>query len=407
MSSQPVKRGKAALLDISVIDISDENASFCSKILADQGARVIKVERPEGGTERSKNPYQKNSINSRKSLHFCYHNTNKLSITLDIETEKGRDLFLRLVRQADAVIESHRPGYLAAIGLGFNILNKTNPRLILASVTGFGQTGPYSLYRSSDIVASAYGGQMYVSGIAEGPPLQLYGEQPYYTASLFAAVGILVALRARRLTGRGQHIDVSLQESVAATLEQMPVRYFHDGIIPWRQGALHWNMTSTVLPCIDGYILVTFEGNWETLVEWLDSEDMADDLKEPEWLDIEYRRMHADHIIDVLSKWTKSHTIAELFEKAQLMRFPWAPVQDIPNVFADPQLKDRGFFIQVAHPELAASLTYPGIPFIPGATPQTEFSPAPEIGEHNIQIYQHELGLSRTEMEELSARNII
>jgi benzylsuccinate CoA-transferase BbsE subunit len=402
------KGEKAGFLKgIQVLDLADEKASFCSKLLADLGARVIKIEKPGGDSSRRIGPFLGNSPHPEKSLFFYYNNTNKMGITLNLEHEEGKGIFFRLVKKTDIVIETFRPERLKAIGLGFDVLSRENPKLILVSVTGFGENGPRSQYKSCDLVASAFGGQMYVSGSPLTPPLKAFGEQSYYTASLFAATGILLAIRKRAQTGRGDHIDISLQESVVSTLDHVMVRYFYEQIIPKRQGNLHWNYSFCILSCKDGHLLMTPFEQWGTLVEWMDSEGMAEDLKDERYGEEAYRLRHIDHVIEVLERWTKSHTTHELFELGQLMRFPWAPVHSPKEVLDSPQLKERSFFIDVNHPEIGKSLKYPGVPYKFSRYSSERWKRAPLIGEDNVQIYQGELGLSDEELQRLSSLGVI
>jgi crotonobetainyl-CoA:carnitine CoA-transferase CaiB-like acyl-CoA transferase len=396
-----------ALAGLRVLDLADEKASFCSKLLADMGADVIKVERPGGDVSRWAGPFWNNMPHPEKSLSFWYNNTSKLGVTLNLETEEGGEIFHRLSNRADVIVETSPPGYLDGLGLGYEALRETNPGLILASVTGFGQSGPHREYKSCDIVASAMGGQMYVCGAPDTPPLKPYGQQAYYMASLFTAIGILMALRQRGNSSRGQHIDISLQEAVAASLEQVMVRYFNEGVVSKRQGSFHWNRSFCILPCKDGYIALSPLMEWETLVEWLDSEGMASDLTAERWHDEEYRIQRLDHIIEILKRWTMTHTTTELFELGQLMRFPWAPVASPGEILNSPQLQARAFFVSVAHPEVNAHFTYPGAPYIFSRSTWDIQRRAPLIGEHNIQIYHQELGFSQQKLDELSSQNVI
>jgi crotonobetainyl-CoA:carnitine CoA-transferase CaiB-like acyl-CoA transferase len=403
-----VKEEKDGLLKgIQILDLADEKASFCSKLLADMGAYVIRVEKPGGDSSRWIGPFWGDSPHPERSLFFYYNNTNKLGITLNLEHHAGQEIFRRLVKRTDIIVETFTPGYLKEIGLGFEVLNGINPKLILVSVSGFGQDGPRSKYKSCDIVASAFGGQMYVSGSPTAPPLQPFGEQPYYTASLFAAIGILLALRRRVHNGKGEHIDISLQEAVASTLDHILVRYFYEKIIPQRQGNLHWNNSFCILPCKDGHILMTLFQQWETLVEWMDSDGMAEDLRDEEWSEEGYRLRHFDHIIEVLQRWTRTHSTNELFELGQLMRFPWAPVHSPREVLDSPQLKARRFFVDLDHPEIDPSPQYPGAPYKFSYSSFDRWRRAPLIGEDNVQIYQKELGLSEIELKRLSSMNAI
>lgn len=401
------EKERGLLSGLRVLDLADEKAGFCSKLLADMGARVIKIEKPGGDPSRNIGPFSEGSLKSKTSLSFFYNNTNKLGITLDIEQREGKSLFLRLVKETDVIVETFPPGYLEQIDLDFKVLKKTNPEIILVSVTGFGQTGPRRDDKSCDLVASAYGGQMYVSGSPSRPPLKAFGEQSCFAASLFAATGVLLALRKRAKTGEGKHIDISLQESVTATLEHVMVRYFSERVLPRRQGSLHWNDVFTVLPCKDGFIHLTLFQQWETLIEWMDSEGMAEDLKDEKWLNEDYRQANVAHVIKILSRWTKTHKVNELFEQGQLMRFPWAPVQSPGEVLRSPQLKERNFFVDLNHPEMGSVLKCPGVPyrFSRGLIPKKKS--APSTGADNEMIYKNELGISEEELSRLVSKHII
>jgi benzylsuccinate CoA-transferase BbsE subunit len=338
-----MNRQSFALSGYRILDLTDDKGMLCSRYLADMGAEVIRVEKPGSSAKSS----------------FYWENLGKRAITLNIELEPGQEIFRRLVESADVLVESFPPGYLETLGLGYPQLSQINPRLIIASITAFGQSGPYRDYKSCDIVASALGGQMYVCGEADSPPLKPFGKQSYYLASIFAAISIMLALWHRHSSGRGQHIDISLQECVAATLDHILVRYFYQGEVAKRQGSLHWNGAFRVFPCRDGYILLSLLYQWGTLVEWLESEGMAKDLTDEKWLDRDYRLQHLNHVIEILERWTKSHAVAELMEKGQAMRFPWAEVASIPELLASPQLKARGFWAEIGHPETGEKFKFP------------------------------------------------
>jgi crotonobetainyl-CoA:carnitine CoA-transferase CaiB-like acyl-CoA transferase len=402
-----VPENAGPLSDIQVLDLADEKASFCSKLLADLGARVIKVERPGGDASRNAGPFWKDSPHPEKSLSFWLNNTNKRGITLNIEKRAGREIFFGLLKKTDVLIETFPPGYLAGLGLDFEVVRGTNPGITMVSVTGFGQTGPHSTYKSCDLIAAAMGGQMYVTGDPSRPPLKLCGEQSYYTASLVAVISILLALRKRNVTGKGGHIDISLQEAVSSTLEHVMIRYFHDHLIAERQGSFFWNREFCILPCKDGFILVTLFQNWETMVGWMDSEGMADDLMDDTWQDEAYRLEHVDHIVEVVKRWTKAHTTRELFEMGQLMRFPWAPIQSPKDVLESPQLKARGFLFPVEYPEIKVRVPCPNLPFRYSSLELQSPRRAPLLGEHNAEILRGELGLSDKEIEQLRSEGVI
>jgi len=395
------------LSGMRILDLADEKASFCSKLLADLGADVVKIEKPEGDPSRRIGPFFGDRPHPERSLFFNYHNTNKRGITLNLENRVGREIFLRLVGRSDVVVETFAPGYLRELGLDFEVLREGNPGLIMASVTGFGQEGPRSIYKSCDIVASAFGGQMYVSGSPVTPPLKPFGEQSYYASSLFAAIGILLALRKRKQSGKGEHLDISLQEAVASTLEHVMIRYFYEKIVSKRQGSIHWSNSICILPCKDSFMVISLFQQWETLVEWMDSEGMAEDLREEKYREEGYRFRNLDHIIEVLQRWVKTHTKNELFELGQLMRFPWTPVFSPEEVLENPQLKARRFFIDVEHPEMGTSVKYPGVPYQFSTSLPNKWKRAPFTGEDNIQIYTEELGLSEEDLRRLSSMKVI
>jgi benzylsuccinate CoA-transferase BbsE subunit len=314
-----------------VLDLTDEKGRLCSRCLADMGAEVIRLGKPG------------------ENAGFHWEDLGKRSVTLNIELKTGQRVFKRLLKTADILVESHPPGYLDTLGLGYSNLSKLNPRLIMVSITPFGQSGPYSGYKSSDIVAGAMGGQLYLNGEAGSPPLKPFGNQSYYLASIFAAIGVMLALWHRHSSGKGQYIDISLQECVAAALDHVLVRYFYQGKVAQRRGSLHWNNAFRIFPCKDGYVLLSLLYQWDTMVEWLESEGMAGDLTGEEWRDRDYRLEHIDHVIEVLERWTKTHSAAGLVDKGQAMRFPWAEVTSVSQLLASPQLEARDFWVEVEH----------------------------------------------------------
>ena len=199
------------------MDLSGDLGVYCGKLLADVGADVIKVEHPGGDAMRRTGPFVADAAPMENSLHWRHYNTNKRSITLNIEMSAGTDLLGKLAATADVVLESFQPGYLSAKGLGYDHLSEANTGLVYASLTPFGQTGPYRDYKASDLVGFAMGGYMYVTGWPDTPPNKLWGLQAYQTTSNRAFIGILIALFHRLATGEGQYVDVSMQEAVATT----------------------------------------------------------------------------------------------------------------------------------------------------------------------------------------------
>ena len=396
---------RGQLAGVQILDLADERGNFCSKVLADLGASVLKVENPQGDSSRKIGPFWNSSAHPENSLFYWYHNTNKFGITLDLERHADRDAFLRQIERTDVVVETYPPGYLACLDLSFETLTKLNPRLIMVSVTGFGQTGPRKNFKSCDIVASAMGGQMYVCGSPSSEPLKIFGEQSYFAASLHAAVGALLALRRRARTGEGAHIDISLQETVVSTLDFVMVQYLHDGTIAKRRGDRHWNDLFCILPCKDGFIHMTPLLGWETLVELLDNEGMAEDLKDVRWRDEEHRKKNVAHVVEVLRVWSKIHKVDELFELGQLMRFPWAPVHSPKEILESPQLRARGFFSDFEHPAIGRVLQCPGVPYGFGDQSPVAHRRAPLLGEHNMLPEQKWSEFERTGLKERNQKD--
>ena len=380
--------GDALIRDTLIVDMADELGSFASRLLADLGARVIKIEKPGGDPSRHLGPFLRDDGFSGvgASLSFAYHNANKLGIILDIEGKEGLRSLSAILREADVLIEAFPAGYLGSLGLSRGRLKRINPALIHLSITGFGKTGHRRAFPSCDSVLSACSGQMYVSGAPEGPPLALPGRQSCYASSLFGAVAILLALRSRRATGEGIFIDLSAQEALASTLDHVMVDYFSAGAITRRKGNDYGSGLSSILPCRDGHIEVTILQNWETLPELMASVGKAEDLAGREWRDEAYRAAHFDHITEVVGKWTKGYDRMELFELGQAMRFPWAPLCSFSEVLQSPQLAARRFFVETALPGGRAKIPCPGLPFKISSFSQNPPKPAPLPGEHTAQL---------------------
>jgi crotonobetainyl-CoA:carnitine CoA-transferase CaiB-like acyl-CoA transferase len=396
-------RNPALLRGVRVLEVADEQASFCGKLLADFGADVLKIEPPGGDPAR--HPWQAEHLSSH-NFSFLYHNCGKRSITLNIAHPAAREPLLKIIAGSDVLVEDLLPGTLEAIGVERKLLRELNPRLIHCSITGFGQTGPRRSWRSCDLVSAAAGGQVHVTGSANRAPLKLFGPQALYLGCLYAVLGIVIALIQRNATGRGEHLDVSVQEAVASGLDHVLVRYFASGEIASRTGSRYWNDLFFVAPCSDGWVLVSVY-HWDTLVAWMDSEGCADDLRHPHYSDAEYRRTHSEHVIAAVSRWTQTHTRADLVQTAQLMGLPWAPVAALHDVLKSPQLQARSFFVPI--PSRNDSFQQPSTPllFLSNSPQSGNRRGVPSAGEHNLQVYRDELGLSELEIGGLSSTGVI
>ncbi len=388
-----------ALSGLRVLDLADPKGIYCTKLLADLGAEVIRIEPPGGDPVRKIGPFLKDQSDPEKSLYFLHFNTNKRSLTLDIETKSGQETFKRLAQTADILVETFQPGYLDRLGLGYATLSQLNPRLIFTSVTGFGQTGPWRDYKSCDLVGMATGGLLHMCGWPDLPPQRMGGSQAHYMASVQAAVGTLMALCHRDTTGKGQLVDVSMQQSVPVCMQTAIVSYQKTGEIRRRSGDQTPQPGQGVFPCKDGYVDIGQLSAvlwWNRFVDWLDSEGAAADLKDEKWLDPFYRtRPEAiEHVNDILKAFLATRGKQDIFHTGQKKGVVIGPVNTPEDIANDTQLHRRNFLIPVAHPELGVKLQYLGAPFRLSATPWRLARRAPLTGEDSAAIAR-ELRLAR------------
>jgi len=399
-----------------VLDLTDEKGLYCGKVLGDLGADVIIVEPPQGHPARNRGPFYKDQVHPEKSLYWFALNTSKRSITLNLETRDGRELFKELVKTAHFVVESFPPGYLDSLGLGYDDLAQIRPDIILTSITPFGSTGPYSQYQGSDLICQAMGGLVYICGEAGRPPVKVACDQAYFQGGLQGAVGSLIAHYYRLMTGEGQHVDVSIQQAIVGGMgiggphEDWDLnRVIHQRAgIPFHQGPIRGvaPRQPVVNECKDGYVGISaLRCPLMPVLQWLEDSgwDVAE-LKQREWtLDtIDFLTKPERDIIDPLvDQLVRSKTKREIWEGALKYRIPWTPLQTPADLFEDRHLRERNFFVPVAHDDLQDTITYPGPPANLSETPWRIRGRAPRIGEHNLEIYEKELGLSREELSML------
>lgn len=389
---------EAPLTGIHVLDLTSGAAGLCSRLLADLGARVVKVEPPGGDPARLAGPFLPEP-HGDISLSFLYHNAGKFGITVDRENAEAKRLFSRLLKGSDILVENAPPGDRDGAGIDIDALRAAHPRLIVVSLSAFGRTGPRARFRACDLAAAAWGGLMAVTGSPPSPPLAPYGDQPSYTASLFGAAGALLALRKRRQTGRGEHVDISLQEAAAAALDHVFTRFFSEGTVARRQGNRHWNGLFRILPCRDGHVLVSPAIHFETLVSWMASEAMAGELTGEQWREEAYRAEHEERLAAIMAQWTKTHTKEELFSLGQALQLPWAPVCTVREVLGHVQLRERRFFRDmVSYPGAEDPLPFPGPPWRFGDGKDTPVRRAPAVGQDNGTICGEAMGTAAAEM---------
>lgn len=417
------KERLSALAPYRILDLTDEKGILCGKLLADLGADVIQVEPPGGNPARSLGPFYHNTPHLEKSLFWLAFALNKRSITLDIKTIDGKDIFAELVKKADVVVESSPPGYLNELGLGYGALSKINPRIILTSISPFGQTGPYKNFKASDIVVWAMGGIMYISGDPERPPVRISFPQAYLHASAYAASGTVLALYHRERTGEGQHVDAPAQQAIVWTMVNTRETWDINRVLLPRSGNILTRVgtkgiirTRATWPCKDGYVQFLVLGGlvgaptWRALVEWMESEGMGDDhLKNMNWeaFDlIQSSQEEIDAIESPVSRFFKAHTMVELYQGAVERRIMLYPLNTSKGIVENPQLADRKFWVRIEHPELGTGIDYPG-PFMKASgTPWQIRRRAPLIGEHNLEVYG-DVGLTQQEIEILKEAQVI
>ena len=395
-------KSKGLLEDIFVLDLADEQGSYCSKLLADLGATVAKVETLGRKFESRFGPSHHTEASfGRTSLSFYYHNTNKLGIILDLGSRKGIQVMRRLVKRADILVETFPQNRLGSLKLGNAQLQQINPRLIHISITGFGRTGPRSSFHSSNSIASAYGGQMYVTGKSTGPPVELSGMQSYYTASLFAANAALLCLMSRKKTGRGRYVDLSIQEAVASTLDHVMIDFFHNGNIEERGRHSDSIDSFDIFQCRDGYIQIPTMKNCETLVDLINADGLPIDRPEKKLERESSRKKHLEQMVEAVMQWTQKQSKLKLFRLGRAMRFPWAPIFNLEDVLKSPQLKARRFLCPLKIPGSTCTIPVPDSPYKFSSRFCVGRKPPPLPGKHAEDIL-HMLGSGGTNDNELS-----
>ncbi len=385
------------------------SGAFCAKLLADQGANTVKVEPPGWGDPARREPPFINGIpDPDSSTIFLAFNTNKRGITLDIEQPQGRKLLLRLVADTDVLIESYPPGHLESLDLGYQVLRETNAKLVVSSITYFGQTGPYRDYQGGDLVVQALGGFLNaVTGSADRPPMGTTLEQMEITAARNGAIAIMAALLQRRQSGEGQQIDLSTMEAAVSTPSGLIQPYSFTGRSPKRGGSDGNVMDGMHLPTKDGEVTLTTAGTGGRPMEaW------SEFLEEPRLLDPKFATRPSR-----LENWEELHILVApklaLWNNLDLMHETMARglviglVQNPQQVVDSPHLAERGYFVEIDHPE-AGSLKYPSPGFLMDEeNPMEGSKAAPTLGEHNSEILGGELGLSAEELGQLRASQII
>jgi len=410
------------LAGLRILELADETGQFCGKLLGDLGADVVKIEPPGGERNRHVGPFLDDIPHPERSLSFWYYNTSKRGITLSLETADGRRLFRRLAATSDVILETFPPGFPASLGLDYDSLSLQNPRVIMCSLTPFGQTGPWRDYLSSDLLHMAAGGEMASTGYDQAdapnaPPIAPGGGNAWHMGGHFACMAIMAALVYRTVAGQGQYIDTSIHEACALTTEAAIANYIYRGEVVRRQTGRHHAAgptPRTQFQAKDGtYVCALVGGRLNPkyigeLADLLDSYGMAGDLRDPKYKDPAVIAANTSHIIDdLVANFIASLPAEEVYHAAQDRGFTWGVVRAPEALLDDAHLHDRGFWKEVEHPELGRSFVYPGEAAIYNGSQWRISRRAPLIGEHNTEIFCDELGLSLGELSVLAEHRIV
>ncbi|MDO8674002.1 MAG: CoA transferase [Dehalococcoidia bacterium] len=400
--------GRRALEGVKVVEYSQLiSGPYCAKMMADMGAEVIKVEEPGVGDDaRRRGPFLDDIPGPERSGLFLYLNTNKLSVTLNLKSPSGRNIFLRLVEDADILVENYPSNFLKDLQLDYDCLREVNPRLILTSITPFGQSGPYKNYRAYNLNLYHIGGLGYPGGTPDPntTPLKAGGSQAEFIAATAGAVGAMSALHYQRATGKGQHVDVAAMEAMAGIYERMIQMYTRHGIEIRRLGRPNIG-SGTLLPCKDGktYFVLPEEAHWHRFVAVMGNPEWA---KSDKFQDRDGRTRNRKELELLVGKWMIERTRDEIIRVCQANRVPFAPLNDMADLANSEHLAARDYFAEIEHPE-AGLLRYPSASYKYEKTPWQVRRPAPLLGQHNEQVYCGRLGYSRDELTKLAQTGVI
>ncbi len=420
-----------ALDGLRIIELTDEKGVWAGKLLADMGANVIKIEPPSGDPTRSYAPFLDDEPGPERSLYFWHYNTSKRGITLDIETEQGRALFKRLVEGADAVVESQRPGRLRDLGIDYADVQESNPGLIWVSITPYGREGPRAQEEATDLTLSASGGIAWMNGYDDHslPPVRGGGNQGYHTGCHYGVMSFLVALLSRDVTGHGQFIDVNTHASCNVTTESGSYSWLVAQATVSRQTGRHASVRPSLpsqVKCSDGRYVNTGvpprrPHDFEAMLGWLESLGLLEAFPQTDVLrlaaegdDLNLADIAHDEVVamkigagrDAMTFVAEQIPAYEYFSDGQARGFQVGVIHSPEEMLADPHFVARGFPVEVEHPELGRTFTYPGAPYKLPASPWRIRRRAPLLGEDNVEVYG-EIGLGESELAELRSLGVI
>ena len=393
---------------VKVIDFTHYFAGpYCTKLLATLGAEVIKIERRGSGDPiRGIPPFGSQRLPGESGAWFLYLNTSKKSITLDLKSEKGRSIALKLVEGADIVVENFAPGVMAKLGLGYDSLSKANPALVMTSISNYGQTGPYRNWKAAEINLYAVGGLMNITGEPEEPPLKEGAPLSQLGAGQNAFVATMTALFDAEDTGEGQHIDLAIAEYATNVLENALMQYSYSGVEFTRVGNRGYGRAAWgIYPCQDGFvgIIAGPDQNWPEVANIMDCEELAD----PRFASRQGRLLNADEVDALMLPWLLEHDKVDIFKAGQDHGLGFSFVAGMQDILEMEQLVARDYFVELEHP-VAGTYRYPGPPISPdrNVVEPWVYRRAPLLAEHNLQVYGG-LGYDSKDVERLFAEGVI
>jgi CoA:oxalate CoA-transferase len=397
-----VERANRPLAGVTVLDFGQVyQGPYASLLMAQAGADVIKIEPPQGEPLRRRAPPGKST-----TFPIAMLNSNKRAITLNLKHERGRALLFRMAKKGDVLLENFAPGVMDRLGVGWSVLREINPRLIYASGSGYGLSGPDRDNLAMDLTIQAVSGLIAATGFADGPPVKAGPAVVDFLSGIHLYAAVVTALFERAQTGKGRLVEVAMQEAAYATLTSSLEAYWQSGKVPPRTGnASHGRVPINVYPTNDGYIAMNLavEEHWHSLLKAMGREDLRDD---PRFNSPAARLAHRGETDALIAAWTKTLGKMEIFAAAKRHRIPLAPVRDVNEVMHDPGMHERGFLAEIEHDEIGR-VTVPTSPLrFHGADP-VPLVPSPKLGQHNAEIYGGWLGLSQDEIAALKSDAVI
>jgi len=395
------------LSDVVILDLTHMlSGPFAGMLLADLGARTIKVE-PPGKGELTRGLLAKDPNNSLNGMgaYFLTLNRNKESVCIDLKSDEGRAVFYELVKKADIVVSNFSPGVTKRLQVHYDDLSKINPMIITCTVTGFGESGPAFNRPAFDLVAQGYGGGMSITGQQDGPPTRAGIPIGDLGGGMFATVGMLTALHARTLTGKGQHIDISMQDCQLSLVNYMATMHFLSGEVPGPIGNSHFvHVPYNTYPTQDRWLIIAVitDVDWARLADMFGIEDLIG-----EQYATQPQRLAAKEFIEgKITELLKTESCDHWLEKMAAIRIPCAPVNDLAHALTDEQILARNMVVDVAHPE-GGSVKMPGNPVKLSDTPAEDYAPPPLLGQHTDDVLKSLVGMSDDEIEELKSQGAI